>query len=256
MIELLSVDQLSFSYNQSPVLENISLSLPPGRVAAVVGGSGAGKTTLLKCILLLLRPRNGVLSYFSERKIIASISEISDPRIADGGWDIPADIDVGGMRARIGYVPQGSVLLPFKTLKANVELPLRLCQGRSERQCADFALDALQQMGVADIAESLPWEVSGGQLQRAAIARAMAMRPELYLLDEPTGSLDAANVDIVGNRLRYDVRKRETAALIVTHNLGFAQKYCDDLYVLKDCSLRGPIAVGDVDWAALLGELI
>jgi ABC-type methionine transport system ATPase subunit len=246
---MLSASHLTFGYGVGAILRDVSLRLQPGRILAVAGGSGAGKTTLLKCLLLLLRPESGEIAYFDNLTFSCDLKE-------DGG--MPSDWDearLRSVRARIGYVPQGSVLFPSMTLVDNICLPLRLIHGM-KGDADGRARDALQRLGIEGLAGAKPWRISGGQLQRAAIARAFAASPAVYLLDEPTGSLDAANVQLVGAQLRSEVEDRDCSALVVTHNLGFARTFCDEVAVLKDGTLGEPLPVGTVDWETTIQELL
>jgi ABC-type multidrug transport system ATPase subunit len=247
---MLTVNRLTFAYGPRAVFEDVSLSLPRGGILAVAGGSGAGKTTLLKCLLLLFRSVKGELTYFGNEFRFSDDAEPSEQD--DPSWTLKR---LQALRARIGYVPQNSVLFPSMTLSDNVRLPLRLLHG-SVGDADMRARVALHRFGIEDLADAKPWRVSGGQLQRAAIARAFAGRPDLFLMDEPTGALDAANVRLVGEQLRHEVSSRGCSALIVTHNLGFARAYCDDLAVLRGGTLTAPVPVQHVNWEAAIEELL
>jgi ABC-type polar amino acid transport system ATPase subunit len=244
MNSMLDVKELGFAYEAQKVFRGLSLSVAPSQISAIVGASGAGKTTLLKCLLLLLRPTSGDIRYFLDPVVQISMNEFEEGDLGGGErWEDELGVDLNHLRSRIGYVPQGSVLLPFKTILANVAMPLVLSQSLAAHTSKLIARDALDRMAIGELADAQPWEVSGGQMQRAAIARALAMRPLIYLLDEPTGALDAANVKLVGEQLRNDVRERGASALVVTHNLGFARKYCDNLYVLESGKLSAPLPI-------------
>ena len=244
---MLDVRGLTFAYGPHVVFEDLSLALDGGRILAVAGGSGAGKSTLLKCLLLLSLPSSGEIVYFGDDRRFSW-----DAEKGDVSWD--EDL-LQAMRARIGYVPQSSVLFPSMSLVDNVLLPLRLLH-KSPGEGTARAHSALSRFGIEDLANAKPWRVSGGQLQRAAIARAFAGAPDLFLMDEPTGALDAANVRLVGEELRREVASRGCSALVVTHNLGFARAYCDELAVLRGGRLTRPLPVADVNWEATIEELM
>jgi ATP-binding cassette subfamily C protein len=168
----LRFDQVGFSYGQSPVLDAVSLEIPAGSFAAVIGPSGAGKTTLVDLVIGLLRPQKGEV-------------------IID---DVPmAEMDLKYWRSHIGYVPQDTVLL-HDTIMANVTLsdPDLSPSDVEEALRAAGALDFVQAMpdGVKTIVGERGAKLSGGQRQRIAIARALATRPSLLILDEATTALD------------------------------------------------------------------
>ncbi len=252
---VLSIDRLSFAYGPTPVLRDLSLTLGPGRILAIVGGSGSGKTTLLKCILLLLRPSSGSVAYFADASHRVDFTD-GAVSLQGGGPRAMEEEDERAVRTRLGYVPQGSILFPFASLLENIALPLVEVRKAAKAEAVATARKALTRLGVGELANSQPWEVSGGQLQRAAIARAMAVEPALYLLDEPTGALDATNVTLVGEQLRSDVRERGCSAIFVTHNLGFAQAFCDEICVLREGRLNQPAPVASIDWESLVRELL
>lgn len=246
----LGVHGLSFSYDKGSVLREISLVLERSRVIAIVGGSGSGKTTLLKCLLMLLSPIRGRVCYFSDDSVVVEHGSEGNT-MTHGNNGLTRHI-----RDRLGYVPQGSFLLPHMSLLDNVSLPLKAVRGVS----ADFAeiesRKVLDRLGIGAFALAKPWQVSGGQVQRAAIARAIVKQPELYLLDEPTSSLDAANIDAVGRAIKSDVVARGCSAIIATHNLGFAQVYCDEICVLRDGLLVGPTPIDVIDWQQMIQAVL
>ncbi|MEW7986879.1 MAG: ATP-binding cassette domain-containing protein [Candidatus Thiodiazotropha sp.] len=247
----LELENLCFSYNSKEVLNQINFGVESSRIIAIIGGSGAGKTTLLKTILMLQLPEIGKITYFGTDTVSF---EKGTEKVSTPGENEPSYFSskAKDIRSRIGYVPQGSVLLPHKNLIDNVMLPLVEVHDMSRDNAAFKATEALARLGIDDLKLSRPWEVSGGQLQRAAIARALAVKPDLYLLDEPTGALDAANVEIVGTVLREDVRERGCSVVIVTHNLGFAQMFCDDVCLLQNGALSNPTLSENVDWSKML----
>lgn len=169
---ILSLEGVRVSVGGEEVLRGVNLSVGEGEVIIVRGRSGVGKTTLARVAALLVTPDSG--------------------RVVFMGKDVTAAPDGvrSGLRLRfIGYVDQSYTLVPGMTLLENVALPLRLA-GAGKRESFERALAALEALGIGDLAHRYPHEVSGGQRQRAAIARALVKRPKLIVADEPLSNLD------------------------------------------------------------------
>lgn len=219
---VLSVRDVTKSYGGSRarrVLNNISLDVGRGEFVAVMGESGVGKSTLLN--------------------VIAGLDGVDAGRIALDGVDVTALDDAERTllrRDRMGFVYQAIHLLPHLTLLQNVRLPLDL--KRVRRRDADTrAQQMLEAVGIAALAHDYPRTVSGGEAQRAAIARALAHAPQLLLADEPTGNLDEASAAHVLALFREQVKARNTAAILVTHSRPAAET-ADRIYVLSQHGLR------------------
>lgn len=183
------------------VLRGVSLSIGEGEVVVVRGRSGVGKTTLARVAALLITPASG--------------------RVVFMGEDVSSAPDQvrSGLRLRfIGYVDQSYTLIPSMTLLDNVALPLRLA-GSGRRDAVEMALAVLDALGIGDLARRYPHEVSGGQRQRAAIARALVKRPRLIVGDEPFSSLDDDTVAQVMGIITDYARGAGAAVLITTTDL-------------------------------------
>ena len=194
---MLTVTSLSKRFGDTPVFHDVTLQLPRGKFVALLGESGVGKSTLLNCIAGLDRADSGSV------------------RIA--GTDLSTLNDDGCARLRreqLGFVFQAFHVLPHLTVAENVSLPLRL-QGRpSETRVATL----LAAVGLQGLGERLPAQLSGGQLPRVAIARAVVHAPGLILADEPTGNLDPVTARLVLDVLRSEVQDTGAACLLVTHS--------------------------------------
>jgi lipoprotein-releasing system ATP-binding protein len=202
------------------VLRGVSLAARGGELLAVVGASGAGKSTLLHLCGGLDAADEGSVHAFGFDVTRASSSELT-------AW-----------RARaVGFVFQFHHLLPALTTIENVAMPLLIAR-RSRREARDAAALALSDVGLSERAHYLPGELSGGEQQRAAIARAVVADPRLVLADEPTGNLDARAGDAVGELLARISLARGACVLVATHNERLA-RLCDRTLTLADGLLRG-----------------
>jgi len=179
-------------------LRDVSLALEPGTITALVGRSGCGKTTLLNLAGAMDFPTSGEV--LIDGRATSSLSE---------------DELTALRRSRIGFVFQFFQLLPALTALENVELPLLLAGSAKART---RARDRLDWVGLCDKADSLPYQLSGGQMQRVAIARALVHSPEILIADEPTGNLDNASGDQVLALLRDAAERFNAVVLLATHS--------------------------------------
>ncbi len=207
---MLEVSQVSKSY-PSPsgpvtVLDEASLRLAPGESAAVMGPSGSGKSTLLYIIGALEPPTSGTVTF-------------------DGAS--PFDLEPAALAAfrnrQVGFVFQDHCLLPQCTVLENVLVPTLV--GETDREAPARAAALLEQVGLSHRLHHRPAELSGGEKQRAAIARALIRQPRLLLCDEPTGNLDATTADLVADLLLRLHQEQQTMLLVVTHSEGLAARF-------------------------------
>lgn len=200
----LDVQRISFAYvPRSPVISDVSLSFDAGTLNCIVGPSGSGKSTLLYALGGVL-PVEGFISVLG--------SEM--PRTAKARAEM--------RRHHVGYVFQRGELLDELTIIQNVALPLRLLD-TSKAQAEEAALRALADLGLAEIAHRSPSQVSGGQAQRASVARALIHEPAIVLADEPTGSLDGVSRDVVLERLIRAAR-RGACVVVATHDVALHER--------------------------------
>ena len=206
------------SFGENEVLKGIDLELADHEVVCLIGASGSGKSTLLRCVNLLER--------------------LNDGRIFLGGEEITRrGVDVNAVRRRIGIVFQAFNLFPQMTVLRNVTLAPRDVLGLSRGDAERRALALLERFGLADKRDEYPDRLSGGQQQRVAIVRALAMRPELMLLDEVTSALDPELVAEVLNVIR-ELAEGGMTMLIATHEMGFARDIAS-----RVCFLDGGLIV-------------
>jgi len=195
--------------NAVEVLHGIDLTLKHGEFVSLIGPSGSGKSTLLNIIGLLDRPTSGQLFINGQETSTLNDSELTQ------------------LRGRsIGFVFQYHCLISAFTALENVMMPMLVDNGFPNATMRDRAYVLLDEMGLSQWAENLANNMSGGQQQRVAIARSLAMQPDLILADEPTGNLDTKSADVAFELMRKVNRDNGTTFLIVTHNLNLAKR-CD-----------------------------
>jgi putative ABC transport system ATP-binding protein len=196
----LALEHVEYSYRRNTALRGVSLQLAPGEVVAVTGASGCGKSTLLHCAAGILAPDAGTVQV--DGQDLAALPEAQRAAFR---------------RTKIGIVLQFGQLVPDLPLVDNVALPL-LLGGHERSEAHVSAMNWLEQVGIADEAAAAPAELSGGQTQRAAVARALITGPSVVLADEPTGSLDSRAGQELLDVLLEAARKRGSSLLMVTHD--------------------------------------
>ncbi len=201
------------------VLDGVALTVRPGEYVAIVGESGVGKSTLLNIIAGLDVPDSGEVRL--EGQDLASLDENARTLVR---------------RSRMGFVFQAFHLLPHLSVARNVGLPLAL-NGRAGAEAESRVRELLAAVGLADRADSLPRELSGGEMQRVAVARALVHRPALVLADEPTGNLDPDNAAMILGILREQIKRDNAAGVLVTHSANAAAT-TDRIHELTRAGLR------------------
>ncbi len=202
------------SFGEHVVLKGIDLEVAEHEVVCVIGASGSGKSTLLRCINLL--------------------EPIDEGRILVEGRDVTAPgVDANDVRRGIGIVFQAFNLFPHMTVLRNVTLAPREVLGRSRAEAEADAVELLRRFGLADKRDDYPDRLSGGQQQRVAIVRALAMQPELMLLDEVTSALDPELVGEVLNVIR-ELAAGGMTMLIATHEMSFAREIANQVCFLDE----------------------
>ncbi len=206
------------------ILKNISTTINKGEIISIIGPSGSGKSTFLRCINKLEEPTEGHI-------------------YIDGMDLMDKKTDINKIRERVGMVFQHFNLFPNMTVLENLTLSPIMVKKESKEEAEKYASYLLEKVGLSDKANSYPTQLSGGQKQRIAIARALAMKPEVILFDEPTSALDPEMIKEVLDVMR-DLAKEGMTMLIVTHEMGFARNvgnrilFMDNGEIIEDCSPR------------------
>ncbi len=219
--EILRLEKVCKAYNvgqpsETEVLHDIDLRLERGEFLALIGPSGSGKSTLLNIVGLLDRPTSGRLSIKGQDTATLNDTEITHLR-----------------GHTIGFVFQYHLLISAFTARENVMMPMLADRGFASAEIERRATGLLAQVGLQKFADNLATNMSGGQQQRVAVARALAMNPDLVLADEPTGNLDTKSADGVFELMRQVNRDSGTSFLLVTHNLDLARR-CDRIIEVVD----------------------
>ena len=219
---MINVENLSKNFGNLKVLKNISTTINKGEIISIIGPSGSGKSTFLRCINKLEEPTEGHI-------------------YIDGMDLMDKNTDINKIRERVGMVFQHFNLFPNMTVLENLTLSPTMVKKESKEEAEKYALYLLEKVGLSDKAKSYPTQLSGGQKQRIAIARALAMKPEVILFDEPTSALDPEMIKEVLDVMR-DLAKEGMTMLIVTHEMGFARNvgnrilFMDNGEIIEDCS--------------------
>lgn len=211
---LIKVNNLKKSFGDHEVLKGINTTISKGEVIAIIGPSGCGKSTFLRSLNLLETPTSGEILF-------------------EGTNIMDKSVDINKIREKIGMVFQQFNLFPNMTVKQNIMLaPVKL--GLMESPAAEKkAMELLERIGLPDKADSYPSMLSGGQKQRIAIARSLAMNPDVMLFDEPTSALDPEMVGEVLNLMK-DLAKEGMTMVVVTHEMGFAREVASRVVFINE----------------------
>lgn len=218
---VIKLEDVEKRFGEHIVLKRVSLSADEGQVLALIGPSGAGKSTLLRCINLLERPTAGTIT-------VDGVTIKTDHSISNK--------ELSSLRSRVGMVFQSFNLFPHMTALRNVSLPQQRVLGRTKKEAEDRAHNLLKRVGLANKASQYPARCSGGQQQRIAIARALALDPKVMLFDEPTSSLDP-ELGLEVLRVMRELADEGMTMVVVTHEMQFARDVSEHLVVMADGSV-------------------
>ena len=215
---LIKVENLSKSFGKNEVLKNVNMQIEKGEVIAIIGPSGCGKSTFIRTL--------------------NQLENLTEGKIYLDGEDITAKgVDINDVRRRVGMVFQHFNLFPHLTIQKNLTLaPVKLGI-MSEEEANKKATELLERVGLADKAAAYPDSLSGGQKQRIAIARTLAMNPEVILFDEPTSALDPEMVGEVLNLMK-ELADDGMTMVVVTHEMGFAKEVADRVLFFDEQGIK------------------
>ena len=215
---LIEVQGLQKAFGSNQVLDGITTDICQGEVVVVVGPCGSGKSTFLRSLNLLEVPTGG--------KILFEGTDITDPKV-----------DINRHRQKIGMVFQRFNLFPHKTVKENIMLAPVALKLMTKEEASAKADELLERVGLPDKADTYPEMLSGGQMQRIAIARALAMNPDVMLFDEPTSALDP---EMVGEvlELMKELAQSGMTMVVVTHEMGFAREVGTRVLFIDDGKIQ------------------
>jgi len=212
--EMIHVKNLKKNFGEIEVLKGIDEHITKGEVVVIIGPSGSGKSTFLRCLNLLEEPTSG--------EIIFEGNNITDKKA-----------NINELREKMGMVFQQFNLFPHKSVLENINIAPIKVKGEKSQLANEKALSLLKMVGLTDKANTYPNSLSGGQKQRIAIARALAMNPDVMLFDEPTSALDPEMVGEVLNVMK-DLAKEGMTMVVVTHEMGFAKEVGDRILFMDE----------------------
>jgi phospholipid/cholesterol/gamma-HCH transport system ATP-binding protein len=215
---IVKVEHLYKSFQSEMVLDDINLELYHGENLVILGKSGAGKSVLLKCITGLMPPDSGKVILFDQN--ILNLSEEA----------------VNGMRKKIGFVFQGAALYDSMSVRENLQFPLDRAKNRlSRKEKNRLIAEILENVGLADSIDKMPAELSGGMRKRAGLARALVLRPEIIMYDEPTTGLDPSTSREISELIVQVQKIFKTSSIIVTHDMNCARLASNRIMILENC---------------------
>ena len=223
-MNMIEVNNLSKSFGELKVLDNVSFGVEAGQTVAVIGPSGAGKSTMLRCLINLEKADGGDI--------------LIEGRALMRGGVYVKDSEARDVCSKMSMVFQSFNLFPHMSVLDNLTMAPVTVRGENKDEAKERAMQTLAEVGLAEKAGAYPSELSGGQAQRVAIARALMMNPDVLLFDEPTSSLDPQLTAEVLAVMRRLSEKRMTM-VVVTHEMGFAKEAADKILFMTDEGIIG-----------------
>jgi phospholipid/cholesterol/gamma-HCH transport system ATP-binding protein len=226
--DVIVLKNITRKFGANVVLDNVSLAIEKGKTTVVIGSSGCGKTVLIKHLILLLRPTSGEVYFKNQR-----IDNLSERQLNE-------------IRTQYGFLFQGGALFDSLSVFENIIFPLRQHSEITDwKQVEELVKSKLAMVGLDGFQNYYPANLSGGQRKRVALARAIALNPEVILYDEPTTGLDPIRSDVINELILKLQRELNVTAVVVTHDMTSAYKVADRIIMLHNGKI---IADGDADY--------
>ncbi|MDP3557474.1 MAG: ATP-binding cassette domain-containing protein [Bacteroidota bacterium] len=213
------IKNLKKSFGNNDVLKDISLKIKKGENLVVLGKSGSGKSVLIKCLVGLIEPDEGKVVLLGE-----NIPELKIEKL-------------NLLRKKVGFLFQSAALYDSMTVRENLEFPLRDLKSKAKEEINELVEEALRNVGLEDVIDKMPSELSGGMRKRVGLARTLILKPEIILYDEPTTGLDPITSKEISNLILDIQKKYNTASIIITHDMECARITANRMVILKNGTL-------------------
>lgn len=214
---VIDITNLKKSFGKLEVLKDISLKLRNGENLVVLGKSGSGKSVLIKCIVRLLNPDGGTIYMLGKNVCSIKGNELSE------------------LRKKIGFLFQSGALYDSMTVKENLEFPLRrIKRGLNEQKIDKKVIEVLENVGLSDVLDKMPSQLSGGMRKRISLARSIILDPVIMLYDEPTTGLDPVTSDEISELINSVQKKYKTSSIIITHDIACVRITADRIIMLHE----------------------
>jgi phospholipid/cholesterol/gamma-HCH transport system ATP-binding protein len=213
---VIEIEHLKKSFGNNHVLNDINLKIFKGENLVVLGRSGTGKSVLIKCLVRLLESDKGTMLVFGEE-----VNKLDEDHL-------------NKLREKIGFLFQSSALYDSMTVRENLEFPLRLLPSHLKKEMKSRVHEALEHVGLSEAIDKMPSELSGGMRKRIGLARALMLRPELILYDEPTTGLDPITAKEISYLIMEVQKEYNTTSVIITHDINCARITANRMVMLKD----------------------
>jgi phospholipid/cholesterol/gamma-HCH transport system ATP-binding protein len=210
------IEHVKKTFGNHEVLKDMSFTLEKGENLVILGKSGSGKSVLIKCIVGLHEPDEGKIVLLGK-----NIAELKEQ-------------DLNELRKRIGFLFQSAALYDAMTVRENLEFPLRTSRTKNEKEIEELVIEALKNVGLEDAIDKMPSELSGGMRKRVGLARAIIMKPEIILYDEPTTGLDPITSREISDLIVAIQKKYNTTGIIITHDVECAKITANRVIMLRD----------------------
>jgi phospholipid/cholesterol/gamma-HCH transport system ATP-binding protein len=227
---VIEISHLHKSFDGHVVLKSIDLTVYKGENVVIIGKSGEGKSVTIKCIVRLVEPDEGVLKVFGEE-----VTQMNEDALK-------------ALRSRIGFLFQGAALYDSMTVRENLAFPLkRVVHVKDKKEIEQRSMEVLEAVGLQDVIDKMPSDLSGGMRKRLGLARTLVVHPEIVLYDEPTTGLDTITSKEISDLILQTQKKYETSSIIITHDIPCARAVADRVVVMHEGRFIAEGTVGTLE---------